>query len=257
MERARRGRPGAAALLLAAAVGMAFADASVVVLALPSVYAEFGTTVVEVSWVLTGYTAVVTLAGLGLAAVRARPRPMVLTAAGLCLFSATCLVCGIATTLGWLMAGRALQGLGAALLLVGALPVLAALLGPGTGRAVWGAAATAGLAAGPAAGGLLTEVFDWRAIFLVQVPLALVPGLLMTLPRRRSRGAVETGTVLRLAAWPASPPGSPRCWPVPGWSWPARWPRGRPGTAGTPRPSRAARRRIRIRVGAWTRWSSG
>jgi hypothetical protein len=74
---------------------------------------------------------------------------------------------------------RALQALGASALLAAAFD---ALDGGGEGRRLWIGAAVAGTAAGPALGGVLTELFDWRAIFIAQAPLALVaaPGLLQS-----------------------------------------------------------------------------
>ena len=72
---------------------------------------------------------------------------------------------------------RALQAVGAAALLAAAFD---AIDGGGSGRRLWVGAAVAGTAAGPALGGLLTEAFDWRAIFIAQAPVALaaVPALL-------------------------------------------------------------------------------
>lgn len=159
--------------LLVAAVGLAFADASVVVLALPAMYSEFDTSIVGVSWVLTAYALVTALVGLGLAATHQRLRPATVTVAGLVVFATASTVCGFAPSQSALIMARCLQGAGAALLLAGALPVLAGLYGPRTGRAVWGLAATAGLAVGPAVGGMLTQLFDWRVIFFEQVPFAL------------------------------------------------------------------------------------
>ena len=65
---------------------------------------------------------------------------------------------------------RALQALGASALLAAAFD---ALDGGGAGRRLWVGAAVAGTAAGPALGGILTELFDWRAIFVAQAPIAL------------------------------------------------------------------------------------
>ena len=87
-----------------------------------------------------------------------------LLGAGLGLFLAASIACAAAQSLAFLIGARTVQGVGAALLLVGALPVL--------GRARWTAAATFGLALGPALGGVLTQAFDWRAIFVAQAPVA-------------------------------------------------------------------------------------
>jgi predicted MFS family arabinose efflux permease len=162
--------------VLTAGVALAFADASIVVLALPSIYARFGSTIVGVSWVLTGYAVAVTVAATLIALVRRRlpDRPVPLTAAGAVLFGAGSAWCGAAGSLPSLLAGRVAQGVGAAGLLSGALAVLCAEVGRDRGRRLGSGAATAGLAVGPALGGALTEAFSWRVIFFGQVPVALL-----------------------------------------------------------------------------------
>ncbi len=87
-----------------------------------------------------------------------------------------------------LFAGRALQGTGAALALVGSLPILASLTGSsGRGRTWWVTAAAFGAAVGPALGGVLTQAFAWRAIFIVQVPVALLALLALVGPGHPDR----------------------------------------------------------------------
>ncbi|HEU0304583.1 MAG TPA: MFS transporter [Gaiellaceae bacterium] len=162
-------------LALTAGVAVAFADSSIVVLALPDLYGEFDTTIVGVSWVITSYNLVVALTALCLVpfARRLRPRPTGIVGAGL--FAAGSAGCAAAWSLDALIAFRCLQGLGGALLLAAALRGLAAFTGsPARGAVLWTMAGTIGAAAGPALGGVLTQAFDWRAIFAVQVPLALV-----------------------------------------------------------------------------------
>jgi predicted MFS family arabinose efflux permease len=161
--------------VLTAGVALAFADASIVVLALPSIYARFDSTIVGVSWVLTGYAVAVTVAALVIALGRRwlADRPVPLTAAGAVLFAAGSAWCGGAGSLPSLLAGRVAQGVGAAGLLSGALAVLCAQVGRDRGRRLWSGAATAGLAVGPALGGALTEAFDWRMIFFGQLPVAV------------------------------------------------------------------------------------
>ena len=153
---------------VAAAVAIAFADSSIVVLALPELYGRFHTSITGVSWVITAYNAAVAAAALGLVLVR-RLDARVLLGAGLAVFLGASIACAVAESLSFLIAARAVQGIGAALLLTGSLNVL-------TVR-VWTLAGTFGLALGPALGGVLTQAFDWRAIFVVQAPVAAV-GLL-------------------------------------------------------------------------------
>jgi hypothetical protein len=149
---------------LVAAVAVAFADSSIVVLALPELYGRFNTSIEGISWVVTAYNLAVAVTALALLFFIHRLRSAVLLGAGLVLFLAASIACAAAQSLAFLIGARTVQGVGAALLLVGALPVL--------GRAQWTAAGTFGLALGPALGGVLTQAFDWRAIFVAQAPVA-------------------------------------------------------------------------------------
>jgi len=162
------------AAALTGVVALAFADASIVALALPAIYARFDTTIVGVSWVLTGYAVAVTVAAVALLFARRWLPTRPLTMGGLALFAAGSTWCGVTGSLEGLLAGRVVQGIGAAALLSGALELLCAHAGRDRGRRLWSGAATAGLAVGPALGGALTEAFDWRVIFIAQVPVALL-----------------------------------------------------------------------------------
>src|SRR6476469_4803209 len=158
---------------VAVAVAVAFADSSIVVLALPELYGRFDTTIEGVSWVVTAYNASVAVVALALVFVVHRWRATRVVAGGLVVFIVASLVCASAGSLELLIAARCVQGAGAALLLAGALPLLVALTGSTTrGSAIWTVAGTFGAALGPALGGVVTQVFDWRAIFAVQAPLA-------------------------------------------------------------------------------------
>ena len=163
---------------VAAAVAIAFADSSIVVLALPELYGRFNTTIEGVAWVVTAYNLAVAAAALALVPLVRRIEARVLLAAGLAVFLVASVGCALAWSLGSLIGARAVQGFGAALLLAGSLPVLAELGGSASaGARLWIAAGTFGLAVGPALGGVLTEAFDWRAIFVAQAPVAAL-GLL-------------------------------------------------------------------------------
>jgi predicted MFS family arabinose efflux permease len=155
------------------AVAVAFADSSIVVLALPELYGRFDTTIEGVSWVITAYNASVALVALALVFVVHRWRAAHVLAGGLATFIVASIACASSGSLDFLIAARCVQGAGAALLLAGALPVLAGLAGSAVrGGAIWTLAGTFGAALGPALGGLVTQAFDWRAIFAVQAPLA-------------------------------------------------------------------------------------
>ncbi|HEX9415364.1 MAG TPA: MFS transporter [Gaiellaceae bacterium] len=174
--------PFATAVALAAAVAVAFSDSSIVVLALPELYFHFKTSIVGVSWVITAYNLVVALGALALIPLVGR-FPRAEAASGLVLFLGASLGCGLAWSLPALFTFRCLQGAGAALLLAGSLPILSALTGSAKrGTALWTAAGAVGVAVGPALGGVLTELFDWRAIFFAQAPVAAL-GIAATIHR--------------------------------------------------------------------------
>lgn len=157
--------------LLLAGVALAFADSSIVVLALPDLLTRFDTSIQDVSWVITSYNVAVAFAAL----LAQRWEPRALARAGASVFGLASLGCAVAGDL-WLLVGlRAVQGVGGALLLAAALPLLGA-----AGSRRFGLAATLGAAVGPALGGALTQAFDWRAIFVAQSPVVL---LALAVPR--------------------------------------------------------------------------
>ncbi len=175
-------------LALVVAVALAFADASVVALALPELYAEFDTTIVGVSWVLTSYAVAVAVASLAVAAAHRWLRPLTLVVGGALVFAAASVAAAVAGSLGVLLAARSAQGVGAAVLLAGSLPSLtAALQREDRARHWWALAGAVGAATGPALGGLLTQLFSWRAIFIVQAPIAAAAVLIAWHPAVRAR----------------------------------------------------------------------
>jgi predicted MFS family arabinose efflux permease len=158
---------------VAAAVALAFADSSIVVLALPDLYFEFQASIEGIAWVITAYNVVVAAFAFVLLPFVRRVSAALLTRIGLAVFLAASIGCAVAPGMDGLIAARAVQGIGGALLLVGALPLLAGLSGStARGAVTWTTAGALGAAVGPALGGLLTQVFDWRAIFIVQAPIA-------------------------------------------------------------------------------------
>ena len=158
---------------VAAAVAIAFADSSIVVLALPELYGRFDTSIEGVAWVITSYNLVLAVAALALVFVVHRVRAGPLLAAGALVFLGASIACALSNSIGVLIVARSVQGMGGALLLAGSLPVLGTLAGStARGVAVWTTAGTLGAALGPALGGVLTQAFDWRAIFVFQAPVA-------------------------------------------------------------------------------------
>ena len=162
-------------------------DATIVAIALPAIGAELELSTTVLSWVITAYT--LTFGGCLLAAGRladrvGRRRSF---AAGLWLFMLASLACGLAQDGASLLAARAVQGLGAALVAPAALALLTTAHPHGAARsralAWWTAAAAGGGASGWILGGVLSGLLDWRWVFLVNVPIcaaavALAPRLL-------------------------------------------------------------------------------
>ena len=182
--------------LLLLAAGLALADASVVTLALPPIIDELDASVEGAAAVLGSYTLVLGLALPGAAWVRVEVGSRALGAGGALLFAAASLGCGLAGSLGVLLALRGAQAVGAAAVLVAAF----ALLDAGeTGRRAWTATAIFGFAAGPALGGALTQALDWRAIFFVQVPIAAAAAVVAW------RSPEPTERHVEAASWPAGP----------------------------------------------------
>lgn len=189
-----------AAILLAGAVALAFADSSIVMLGLPEIYGELDASIPGVSLVITAYNLVVAVVAFALVPALRRVRPAPPLTAGLLIFLVASLACGLADDLTLLVAMRGAQGLGAALLLAASLPAMCALTGSSrAGTAWWGLAGTLGAALGPVAGGLLTELFDWRAIFVAQAPVALLALVGAADPRVRRLTPAGPG---RVAVWP-------------------------------------------------------
>jgi MFS family permease len=169
------GDPRAARIALGAAVGLVLADSSVVVLALPAIYRELDVSVAAVTWVLIAFNLVLAATAVPAAHAASRVEPGRLTAAGLGLFAAASLGCGLAPSIGVLIAARCLQAVGGAFAVCAALELMPAVYGSERGATrAWATAGAAGAALGPAVGGLLTELVSWQSIFLVQVPAAIL-----------------------------------------------------------------------------------
>jgi len=153
---------------------LAFLDVTITNLAVPDLALDFGVDVTSVSWVVTLYTILFAalLAPAGrLADAIGRQR---LFAIGVTTFTVASLLAALAPTFGVLLAARAVQGIGAALLMPAALAFVLADTPPAQRTAaigLWSASGAVAAAAGPALGGILVDVFDWRALFCVNVPI--------------------------------------------------------------------------------------
>jgi EmrB/QacA subfamily drug resistance transporter len=193
-ESAPVSRKGLALLLLAAAQFIVVLDASIVNVALPSMGRDLDFSQEDLSWVVNAYTLVFggfLLLGGRLADLLGRRRIFV---AGLILFSAASLAGGLAQSPEWLVAARAVQGLGAAILSPAALSIITTTFAEGAERnramGVWGAVAGSGGAAGVLFGGILTEYAGWEWVLFVNVPIGIAVAFFATriLPESRITG---------------------------------------------------------------------
>jgi EmrB/QacA subfamily drug resistance transporter len=145
--------------------------------ALPDIRRELGVELTGLEWVVNAYTlalAVLVLPAGKVADAYGRRRTFV---AGLVIFTVASLLAGLATSGGTLIAARALQGAGAAFTASAALSIISVSFPEqerGAALGVWAGASAVGLAAGPVAGAMLTEMFGWPWVFLVNVPLGVL-----------------------------------------------------------------------------------
>jgi EmrB/QacA subfamily drug resistance transporter len=217
-------------VLLATVLGssLAFIDATVVNIALPTIGRDLGADAAGLQWTVNGYAlslASLILLGGSLSDRFGRRRLFLL---GVGWFAAASLLCGFAPTVELLIAARILQGIGGALLTPGALAILEASFAPDDrAKAIgaWSGLGGIGGALGPFLGGWLVEIGSWRYIFLINVPVAALVLWVAArhVPESRNPAAARAfdwaglltgaaglgGLTYGFTAWPANGPGDP------------------------------------------------
>ncbi|MBV9820205.1 MAG: MFS transporter [Solirubrobacterales bacterium] len=187
-----------ALILLAMTQFVIVIDASIVNLALPSIGRALHFSRDDLTWVVNAYTLTVggfLLLGGRLADLLGRRRMFMI---GLVLFALASFAGGVAQSEGWLIAARAIQGMGAAIVSPAALSIITTTFAEGSERnralGVWGAVAGAGGAAGVLLGGVLTSGLSWRWVLFVNVPIAIAVTALTprTLPESRREEAGDS-----------------------------------------------------------------
>lgn len=177
--------------LLVVSVAAAFADASIVVLGLPEMYADFfGASVFSLALVVVAYNLVVAVVAFAVHPFVDRRMDARRTALlGLAVFLAACIGCAVAQSMEVLIVFRFAQGLGAGLVIVSSLNLLRRMASTAhQGITLWGGAGIIGAAIGPPFGGALTQLFGWRAIF-VGVGVLAIPGIVALLRLRPAPAA--------------------------------------------------------------------
>src|ERR1700686_3851740 len=187
-----------ALMLLAMTQFVVVIDASIVNVALPSIGAHLHFSRDDLSWVVNAYTLTFggfLLLGGRMADLLGRRRMFMI---GLGLFSLASFGGGIAQSEAWLIAARAIQGLGAALVSPAELSIITTTFAEGAERnralGIWGAVAGAGGAAGVLLGGILTSGLSWRWVLFVNVPIGILAAMLAprTLLESRAEDAAST-----------------------------------------------------------------
>jgi EmrB/QacA subfamily drug resistance transporter len=176
---------------------MTYLDNNVVNVALPTIQHSLGVGVSGLEWIVSSYLLVLgglLLVGGRVADIYGRRRIFLI---GLTIFTLSSLAAGLAGSSGVLIAARAVQGLGGALMMPATLAIIAATFTNAKERTaaigIWGAVGALGLALGPVIGGVVSQHFHWGWIFLINVPIGVIT-LALALPFvRESHGRAEAG----------------------------------------------------------------
>src|SRR5487761_188918 len=203
-----RGNPWAVLIVISLGFFMTLLDLTIVNIAIPNMITQLHASFDDVLWVINAYALVLAVLVITGGRLGDLVGPRVMFAAGVAVFTGASAACGLAPSPGWLIGFRAVQGLGAAMLMPQTLALITMVFPPerrGAAFGVWGAVAGAATNAGPTLGGLLVTAFDWRWIFFVNLPIGaavlavsffLTPG---SQPGRRHRLDLRGVTLASLA----------------------------------------------------------
>jgi EmrB/QacA subfamily drug resistance transporter len=160
---------------------MAMLDSSIVNVCIPAIKADFGSSVADIEWVLTAYMLAFAILMPLTAWLRDRIGHRILFTLSMVLFTVGSVLCGMAVNLPTLIFARVIQALGGGAMSPTGMAMIAEVFEPkerGKAMAYFGMGIIIGPAFGPTLGGYLTEIFGWRSIFLVNLPIGLFGALL-------------------------------------------------------------------------------
>jgi len=167
------------AILIVVSLGffMTLLDLTIVNIAIPNMITKLHASLDDILWVINAYALVLAVLLITAGRLGDLLGQRTMFFAGVALFTAASAACGFAPSPGYLIAFRAIQGLGAAILMPQTLAILTMVFPPdrrGAAFGVWGAVAGVATIAGPTLGGLLVTAFDWRYIFFINLPIGVV-----------------------------------------------------------------------------------
>ncbi|MBE1534201.1 MFS transporter [Actinomadura algeriensis] len=172
-----RGNPWAILITLSLGFFMTLLDLTIVNIAIPSMTEKLDASLDQILWIVNAYILVLAVLLISAGRLGDLWGKKNLFIAGVALFTLASLVCGIAQDPAQLIAARAVQGLGAALLMPQTMSIIINVFPPdrrGAALGIWGAVAGVSTVAGPTIGGLLVTSFDWRWIFFVNLPIGVL-----------------------------------------------------------------------------------
>src|SRR6266576_2314164 len=158
---------------------MTLLDLTIVNIAIPNLITKLHASLDDVLWVINAYALVLAVLVITAGRLGDLIGPRIMFMSGVGVFTVASAACGLAPSPGWLIGFRAVQGLGAAMLMPQTLTIITNTFPPdrrGAAFGVWGAVAGVATIAGPTLGGLLVTAFDWRWIFFVNLPIGLFEG---------------------------------------------------------------------------------
>ncbi|HUY51633.1 MAG TPA: MFS transporter [Streptosporangiaceae bacterium] len=177
-----RGNPWAVLLVVSLGFFMTLLDLTIVNIAIPDMITRLHASLDDVLWVINAYALVLAVLVITAGRLGDLIGPRIMFAIGIAVFTVASAACGLSPSPAWLIGFRAVQGLGAAMLMPQTLTIITNTFPAerrGAAFGVWGAVAGVATIAGPTLGGLLVTAFDWRWIFFVNLPFGVL-ALVMT-----------------------------------------------------------------------------